>query len=180
MDAERVTNEFFKYGCQYYIAGRYGVFARLMPVAANLHHHGIEMLLKGALSRSTSPKEMKTRLRHKLDEIWEAFKAMANDAALERFDRAIHELNRFEDIRYPDKLLENGASMMFDVTKAGTAHSFISGTSAPQYKLCLEELDELVAEIFKVASRNPDAFLKTAMLRGDGQEYLARDNAHFK
>jgi len=179
MSDEDVIHEFFRYGCQYYVAGRYGVFASLLPVAANLHHHAIEMLLKGALSKSMTLKEMKDKLGHKLEWCWEAFKAQADDASLNRFDRVIQELNKFEDIRYPDKLLELGASMLFDVTKAGAAMASVGGVSQPQYRLCLEEIDELVAEIFKIGNRNIDVYLGT-MMRKHGLDYLHRDNTAFK
>jgi hypothetical protein len=180
MSDEDTIHEFFRYGCQYYVAGRYGVFAALIPVAANLHHHAVEMLLKGALSKSMSLTEMKDKLGHELEKSWDAFKAQAGDAKLNRFDAVIRELTKFEDIRYPDNLLKNGASMMFDITKAGAAQSSVSGVSEPQYKFCLEEIDELVGEIFKVASRNPEAYLKSMMVRKDAQDYLRRDNTVFK
>jgi len=130
MSDEDAIHKFFRYGCQYYVAGRYGVFAALLPVAANLHHHAIELLLKGALSRSMSLKEMKDKLGHKLDRCWEAFKTQAGEKNLNWFDVVIEKLNQFEDIRYPDELLRNGASMMFDITKAGAAQSYVSGVSS--------------------------------------------------
>ena len=74
MSDEDAIHEFFRYGCQYYVAGRFGVYAALIPVAAKLHHHAIEMLFKGALSKSMTLKEMKDRLGHKLERCWEAFK----------------------------------------------------------------------------------------------------------
>jgi hypothetical protein len=43
---------FFSSAAQYYVAGRFGVFAALNPVAANLMHHAIEMYLKGALLKT--------------------------------------------------------------------------------------------------------------------------------
>jgi hypothetical protein len=51
---EHAIDEFFKFGSQYYVAGRYRMFAGFMPVAANLHHHAIEMLLN-AISPATIP-----------------------------------------------------------------------------------------------------------------------------
>jgi hypothetical protein len=105
MSADEIIHEFFRYGCQYYVAGRYGVFAALMPVAANLHHHGIEMLLKGALSKTMTLKDMKDKLGHRLEKTWVEFKTVAKDSSLSRFDKVIDELNKFEEIRYPDKLL---------------------------------------------------------------------------
>jgi hypothetical protein len=61
--AEDAIHEFFRYGSQYYLAGRYGMFAGLMPVAANLHHHGIEMLLKGALSKTMALEDLNWKLK---------------------------------------------------------------------------------------------------------------------
>jgi len=58
--------------------------------------------------------------------------------------------------------------MMFDITRAGAAQSFVKGTSVPQYKLCLEDIDELVSESFRLASRNPTAYLRVL-------KYEARD-----
>jgi hypothetical protein len=180
MSDENVIHEFFRYGCQYYVAGRYEVFAGLIPVAANLHHHAIEMLLKGALSKSMSLSDMKTKLGHKLDKCWEAFKTQASDANLDRFDTVVQGLNKFEEIRYPDDLIKNGASMLFDITKAGIAMSSVSGVTVPHYTFCLEEIDELVGEIFRIGGRNSDAYLKAMMVRKDAQEYLRRDNTVFK
>jgi hypothetical protein len=39
--------EFFKTGCQYYLAGRYAAFAGLNPVTGNLLRHAVENFLKG-------------------------------------------------------------------------------------------------------------------------------------
>jgi hypothetical protein len=83
MSDENAIHEFFRYGCQYYVAGRYGVFAALIPVAANLHHHAIEMLLKGALSKSMSLAEMKSKLWHRLQRCWEEFKNTGRRCELE-------------------------------------------------------------------------------------------------
>jgi hypothetical protein len=68
--------------------------------------------------------------------------------------------------------------MMFDVTRFGATHSNVREVSVeiPHYTLCLEDIDELVAEIFKVARQNPDAYLKTMMVKPDAQTYLQRDN----
>jgi hypothetical protein len=84
---EHAIDEFFKFGSQYYVAGRYGMFAGFMPVAANLHHHAIEMLLKGALSKSMNLEELKRKLGHRLPKIWKKFKRQANDPSLNRFEK---------------------------------------------------------------------------------------------
>jgi hypothetical protein len=175
--SERVINEFFKYGSQYYVAGRYGMFAGLMPVAGNVHHHAIEMLLKGTLSSTMDLDELKTKLRHRLPRIWREFKKQATDPTLTKFDKVIRELNKFEDIRYPDNLLRRGASLLFDITKAGASQSFVSGVSVPQYRLCLEDIDELVEMIFRIANRNPAAFL--GFMKDEARQVLRQDNQYF-
>jgi hypothetical protein len=68
--------------------------------------------------------------------------------------------------------------MMFDITRVGAALSNVQGAgNVPHYNLCLEDIDELVAEIFKVASRNPAVYLKM-MLKSDAKAYLERDNGY--
>jgi hypothetical protein len=102
MYSEFDSEQLFKYGGQYYVAGRYGMFAGLMPVAANMHHHAIEMVLKGALSKSLSIEEIRFKLGHDLPRTWKNFKKRANDPSLNRFDKVIKELHKFETIRYPE------------------------------------------------------------------------------
>ena len=41
--------EFLRPGTQYYIAARYAVLAHFDPVAGNIFHHAVEMILKGIL-----------------------------------------------------------------------------------------------------------------------------------
>jgi hypothetical protein len=68
---------FFSSAAQYYVAGRFGVFAALNPVAANLMHHAIEMYLKGALLKlkTKTLKDLKDKFGHSLPKSWAAFKA---------------------------------------------------------------------------------------------------------
>ena len=179
--AEDVIDEFFVYGSQYYLAGRYGMFAGLLPVAANLHHHGIEMLLKGALSKTMTLEELKEKLMHNLPKMWRKFKKQANDPSLNQFNKVIKELSKYNDVRYPDKTLHSGARMMFDITRAGAAQSSETGkmgTSMPKYKLCLEDIDDLVSEIFRVASRNPKVYLNMRFAKTEAREFLFRDNVY--
>ena len=44
--------QYFRFGTQYYVAGRYAALVWLIPVAGNLLHHAIEMYLKGARTES--------------------------------------------------------------------------------------------------------------------------------
>jgi len=65
--------------------------------------------------------------------------------------------------------------MFFDVTKAGAAYSFAKGGKpVPEYKLCLEDIDELVASIFDIANRNPKVYLR--FMKEDAKHYIAQEN----
>jgi hypothetical protein len=179
---ETIVHEFFSNGCQYYIAGRYAVFAALNPVAGNLMHHAIEHFLKGGLVKTKSIADLR-RLRHKLPDVWAAFKARANDPTLDQFDDVVSTLHEFEELRYPDPN-SPGMQCGFDITKAGAAAvaamkvnmPATPTSSLPEYSLVLEEIDELVAAIFAAASRNPKAYFGAAFKR-EAQEYLVKDNA---
>jgi hypothetical protein len=170
---------FFDSGTQYYIAGRYGAFAALNPVAGNLMHHAIEHLLKGELAKTKSLQELARKpFGHNLSEIWKAFKAQTSDAALARFDRVISTLHEFEELRYPDSIMVNGMQCTFNITTAGAAMTTSSSAlpQPPQYDLVLEEIDELVEAIFAAASRNLKAYVGRAFKR-EAHEYIVKDNA---
>lgn len=173
----RVISDFFGHGSQYYVAGRYAVVAALMPIAGNLLHHAIEMYLKGALSKEMSPDQLRNKFRHRLPKLWKRVKRQIGDRSLSKFDSVIKELSKFEDIRYPDKFWQQGASITFDITKTGAAQGRASGQVVPRYKLCLEDIDELVDAIFRFASRNPNAYLR--FMKPEASEYVMRDNAWY-
>jgi hypothetical protein len=109
-DAERLKLEFFHLGTQYYAAGRFAASAQLMPVAANLLHHAVEMYLKGALAKYLTLTEL-TDLNHFLVKAWDEFKQRANATSLAGFDAAIVELDKFEKLRYPDTAVKHGVAM---------------------------------------------------------------------
>src|SRR5260221_7699546 len=82
--------QFLNLGIQYYTAGRSAVLAELIPVAGNLFHHAIEMLLKARLSQKLSLKELcKRPFGHRLSSLWDAFKAEFPAENLDEFDQGI-------------------------------------------------------------------------------------------
>ncbi len=84
------VHAFFQSNTQYYIAGRYGAFAALNPVAGNLMHHAIEHFLKGGLAKTKSLEDLAKRpFGHNLPAIWDAFKTQVNDSNLAQFDSVI-------------------------------------------------------------------------------------------
>jgi|SRR5271165_3969791 len=157
---------FFGLGWQYYIAGRYSVFAGLIPVAGNILHHAVEMFLKGGLATKgdVMPAQAAADLKdakdrgHRLDAIWQEFKAAAGDPALSRFDTVISELDRFESLRYPDNVLKNG--MMAGIGRGGKSGTGRSSWNRrePFYEVYLNEIDDLVFAIHSAASVNPDFY----------------------
>jgi hypothetical protein len=154
---------FWDRGCEYYISGRFAVFAGLNPVAGNLLHHAIECLLKGALSKTHTLGELK-KYFHKLPMIWDTFKAEIGDANLCRFDAAVAEVHTYEDLRYPDKALQGGMGSIISSHRrlqlppewAARLESQRAGLPpVPEYELCLQDVDELVEAIFKAAKVDP-------------------------
>lgn len=157
---------FFDTGMQYYAVGRYSAFAGANPVAGNILHHAIEMLLKGALARKMATtcedapggRESLKDSNHKLDKLWAAFKKAFNDPGLSRHDYAISELSRFEDLGRPNMRLVRGMRCGIDI-KGSLRNSDASwGRPEPLFELFLEDIDELVDAIFTAAGVDPNYF----------------------
>jgi len=166
--------EFFKTAGQYYVAGRYAAFAGFIPVVGNLSHHAVEMFLKGGLSKNGFSLTDLKKLSHNLPNIWTKFKTSFNTPALNKFDNAISSLHGFDDIRYPDLIVEKGMLAAINITKQAP----LINTSGPEptYELCVQDIDALVAQIFATASANPDAFLSRRFHKEDAKKYLAEQN----
>jgi hypothetical protein len=153
-DAEHKKSAYFDLGVQYYLAGRWAAFAQLNPVFGNLFHHAIEMFIKGSLARLDTA--ALKRLGHQLVNIWAASKNTVSDPTLDRFDSTIAELNRYEYIRYPERVLAEGMQSFIGLIHGTEGTS--SMTSPPIYQLVVEDIDTLVRVIFDKASVNPAFF----------------------
>jgi hypothetical protein len=149
-----VRQEFIYYGFQYYMLGRCGVAAWAHPVAANLFHHAVEMLLKAELARHTT-EEDRRKLGHRLPDIWEAFKAIHPSNQLARFDALIGNLHKYEDIRYPEKTAQQGMQNSFQF---GSGPPPKASGKLPTFNLSVGEVDALVKAICDVCSINPKFF----------------------
>jgi hypothetical protein len=155
-------------GMQYYVAGRYAVFAGLNPTAANLLHHAVEMALKGALAKKGMDLKALKRLNHDLPEIWREFTAQYGMDGI-AFDSVIAELQKFETIRYPDKIVSQGLASMITPGKPSAP------TEHMRYVLWLGEIDELMDKIFTVGSISHKAFAAYANMPM-ANEYLIKEN----
>jgi hypothetical protein len=142
-----------EYGIQYYLAARYAVVAQLVPVCGSLAHHSIEMLLKASLAYN-DPGETIAKYRrtygHKLDRLWREFRTRNHQLNLDpAFDRLITELDRFEDIRYPDPLALDGGHLDIGLVEPNPPTS--GGPSPPnrRFNLYLPALARLVSVLMK-------------------------------
>jgi hypothetical protein len=159
---------FISAGMHYYVAGRYAVFAGLNPTAANLLHHAIEMALKGALAKKGMDLRALKCLSHDLPEIWRQFTAQYGiDSST--FDGVIAELQKFETIRYPDEIVEQGLASVISRGKP----SPLSGHTT--HALWLGEIDELMDKVFTVASISHKAFA-SCLLMPVAEAYLIEEN----
>ena len=132
-----------------------------MPVAGNLYHHAIEMLLKARLSDTRSLEVLSRRpFGHCLQALWNAFKAEFPGVGLAQFDGTITTLDPFWDLRYPDTVIQEGAQIFFQWTPGISTSTFAPGiTPPPRYDLVVTDIDSLVARIFEVSSRNLAFFM---------------------
>lgn len=149
---------FWERGAQYYVAGALAVGHNLNPVAGNLLHHAIEHMLKGALSKTHTLRELKGHL-HGLSGLWNEFKGSTGVASLAKFDGTVAALNRYEDLRYPDDALANGMSSFITSHRLPIPREMQQRVAAlPQvkkYELCLQDIRELAEAIFAAAKMNP-------------------------
>ena len=173
--AEDVRLHFAQLAIQYYVAGRAAAIQQLIPVLGNLLHHAVEMSLKAALAGSHSMSQLKG-LGHSLPRLWGAFAAQYPTAALPRFEAAVNALHRFEDLRYPDSALVNGALMQLVLHRAHVVNSGSGLPSVPAYVLVLEDVDELQEALFAAMNLNPQFF--TVSLSAKAKEYLLMHNLH--
>jgi len=172
------AHRFFSSAIQYYVAGRFAVFAGLDPVAGNVLHTAIEMAIKGYLSRKLSAAELKTKYMHSLNPLWRDFKASVADPSLRQFDRTVSELDQFKAIRYPDRVIKHGMLAKIGSHRRADepgVRTILPGP-VPRYTLYLPEIDALFEAIVKASGNHQ--FFAGEILKTDAKEYLRRDNAN--
>jgi hypothetical protein len=173
-DADFHAMQFMRRACQYYAAARFAMHAQCMPVCGNLFHHAVEMILKGGLARKRKLSELEV-MRHDLRRLWRAYKDDFHDPTLKRHDKTISDLNKFEDIRYPDA---NQRVMGWTAAwsrPAGEVKVYGRMKAPKQYTLVVSEIDDLIVDAFKMSNWNPGSFMGT---NDAALEAIARCNAH--
>lgn len=166
---------YFRLSTQYYVAARHAVFCEAMPVAANLAHHAVEMLLFAELARHYTPDQLKSKYhRHHLPSIWAEAKKRLSLVPPASCDKFINDLKDWELIRFPDNPGSRPNSLTLSVGRGSRAVS-PPGSSDNTFAYGLEDLDEFVSVVLpKVMA--VQGF--KAMLRGDSWATYERDNRH--
>jgi hypothetical protein len=94
---------------------------------------------------------------------------------LQRFDATIFDLGRYEDIRYPNKVVEQG--MVVRINFESTIPSNLGQNSPPpdrQYDLIINEIDSFVKVTFEKANFTLPYYL--IGLKEGAIDYLIRGN----
>ena len=168
-DKSRVRTEYLQTAFHFYITARFATINSLIPVAGYLAHHAIEMFLKAALVEATSEKE-RILLTYDLPGIWRQYKQLTANPALDKFDRTINDLDRFDSVRNPDRLIRYGMIMevAFDRNTSPTKPTEL------RYQMALDELDELVKLIFEISGIDAASFVNS--IQPDALRYLNERN----
>jgi hypothetical protein len=131
------------------------------------------MALKGTLVIRVPRKQLRA-VGHSLRALWSEFKShIGGDNAV---DGAIAALDRFERLRYPDKMLREGMTGTFTVFRGQQVIVSGPGELPPRYDLVLEDVDSLMKMLFEKGRANPQFYIQR--LRPDAITYLSRDNKH--
>jgi len=166
---------FVSLGCEYYATARFAMHAQRSWVCGNLFHHAVETLLKAGLSKNGKSLSELERMVHRLKKLWRAYKADHPKADLERHNKTINRLDKFEDIRYPNPALHSvGVSVQWSGDPAEM--KTYGGLKTPkQYAVVVSDIDDLVVDVLKTSSWNPGP------LMGSNQaslEAVKRENKH--
>jgi hypothetical protein len=165
--------QYLAIGIQYYIAGRSATFAGLIPVTGNLFHHAVEMFLKYFLLKSHPRSKLKYQFRHSLPKLWRAFKKIANEPSLNKFNGLVSALDKVEGLRYPT------GSYIFTLSVTKDENSPASGPGVigfEQYNFSLEEIDEFVTAILK--GRVAPGWISALLVKDEAKSQYLRENQH--
>jgi hypothetical protein len=157
----RTPEYFYKFALDYYITGRAAVLCRNDFVTGNLFHHAVEMLLKGQLSKTIPLGELKSpkKFGHDLQKLWTAFKTHFSSKNLAEFDAMIAELNKFENIRYPDEILAHGVCLSPSFGRNKPLINQDPSVRVPEYQMAVGDIDAFFAKLFPLCGLNPKTYL---------------------
>ena len=154
-----------RYGIQYYVAGRFAAASGFTPVLANLLHHAVELFLKACLAhddpieRIRQYRNGRTGYRHNLPLLWKEFKKRNPAVARPEFDPIIEALHKFDEIRYPEQLIDGGATIIIAIFAVEGQPREVREEEQTLYVLKLPQIDELMGLLFKATRCDCDLFL---------------------
>jgi len=90
---------------------------------------------------------------------------------LDKFDTTINDLDRFENIRYPDRVIRYGMTLEVGLDR----NTSPTKPNELRYQLVLGELDELVKLIFQTSGIDA-ASLVLSVVQPDALRYLNEQN----
>ena len=167
---DRLRSVYLQTAFHYYITARFATINALGTVAGHLAHHAIDMFLRAALVETTTEQE-RLVLSHNLPKIWQQYKQLTANPALDTFDRTINDLDRFENIRYPDRIIRYGMTLEVGLDR----NTSPTKPNELRYQLVLGELDELVKLIFQTSGIDA-ASLVLSVVQPDALRYLSEQN----
>ena len=139
-----------EFGIQYYLAARSAVAAAFNPVCGSIAHHAIEMLFKACLANDDSGETIAKYIdiyRHNLDLLWAEFRRRNQHLNLDpEFDLIIDELNKWDEIRYPNQLVLEGGHLDIGFVEPDPPPS---GGQHSRFKLYLPALERLASVLIK-------------------------------
>jgi hypothetical protein len=168
-----------EYGMHYYIAGRFAAHARFSVVCASLLHHAVELLIKACLAETDTATQIREygyrhSYSHSLDKLWAEFRRRNSTQDLQSYDKVIAELDKFEDIRYPDSLADFGAVMSVGLYEVEQPLATLRSSPEP-YVLMLPQIDRLMTLLFQRTGYSFEA-LQLHWSADLAMSYLKREN----
>jgi hypothetical protein len=159
--------------------GRAAAMHHQMPILGNLLHHAVEFALKAALTYQVDIHAMKTRLSHHLPKIWDKFLALNPQLDGTEHAGSIERLHGFEELRYPDSMVEKGGTIQFAMFRheVGWMPGGNWCSRGPRYLLVLEGVDALMAFIFKAARLEQAGNVE--INSPEVREFLTKHNRHW-
>ena len=154
-----------EYGLDYYVAGRFAIAHGFIPVSANILHHAVELLLKACLSKDDPIEKIrayghfKTGYCHNILLLWREFKARQPAPVPAEFDAIIQGLHSFEEIRYPETLIRQGARISMGIFEVENPLQKNDLMPEKPYVLMLPQIDRLMGLLFDASGANPPFFL---------------------
>jgi hypothetical protein len=171
-------------GIQFYIAGRVTYLFCLIDsflVAPLLFRHAIEYFLKSYLSFDHDMSELKRKYGHDLSKLWNRFKEIEADAALDKFDEFIRRFYDTEFMRYPKGRdnLEAGQKDAYEIDISLSFDESITNIEPSEINWSINTIDEMIYLICK-RMRSPISTIDWIEQRYKKNDALFNGNKYFR